>query len=551
MVRAEGRRLRLSTALGAAVWAAAAIAQEPTRPRFEPGAFEAHTRFLASDLLEGRGIGTRGGELAVAYIEAVFRAAGLTPGYAGSFRQPVAMTAYRGDPEARIVADVGHARVQLEVGKEIVAVNHSLPDAGVSSNLVFVGYGIHAPEQGWDDYAGADVRGRLLLAFVNEPGRADPTRFRGQALTIHGRWTEKLAVAARAGAAGVILIHTEEDAGYGWRVPATSMAGERFLLADEPLVVPFAGWIASPALDTLLHATGVRLEDLRAAAEQPGFAARPLPIRLTVQAVRSTRPVVGQNVVGVLPGGRRGVVVLTAHHDHLGIGPEVRGDRIYNGAVDNGTALAMLLTLAQGLAATPAATRPTLVFAAVDAEEEGLLGSTHYTRRPALPLDETLAAINFEMTNPWGRTRDVMAIGGELSELGALVARAAARRGLHVTPDSAPEQGFFFRSDQLALARTGVPSIWLDIGTDHEGRPAGWGEARRARYRVEGYHQPADEVGDDWDWRGMQQLAETTVDLLDEIGTAGHVAWLPGSGYARPGVPDTPAPTPAGSRPPT
>lgn len=546
MVR-SGHAAQLVLAVGMALWAAAAVGQEPARTRFEPAAFEAHTRFLASDLLEGRGIGTRGSELAVAYVESVLRAAGLFPAYGASFLQPVPMTAHTGDPAARLVAEAGRVRARLRPGEDFVAINYALPEAGVSSELLFVGYGISAPDRGWDDYAGTDVRGRLLLAFVNEPGRDDPRRFGGRALTIHGRWTEKLAVAARHGAAGMLLIHNELDAGYGWHIPTGSMQREKYSLVDDPSLVPCAGWIAEPAIGTLLHAAGLRLEDLREAAEQEGFRPRTLPIRVSLQARRSTRAVVGHNVVGVLPGGRPGTVVLSAHHDHLGIGSEVRGDRIYNGAVDNGTALAVLLTLAQGLAATPAATRPTLVFAAVDAEEEGLLGSTLYTRRPAVPLDDTLAAINFEMTNPWGRTRDLMAIGGELSELGALVARAATRHGLRVAPDPAPEQGFFFRSDQLAFARAGVPAIWLDGGVDYEGRPPGWGEARRVRYRVEGYHQPADEVGDDWDWRGLQQLAEITVDLIDEIATAGAVRWTPGSGYARADAPRAPAPLPAGT----
>ncbi len=539
---------RLVLALGA-VWMTQASGQELARPRFEPAAFEAHVRFLASDPLEGRGIGTRGGELAVAYIESVFRTAGLRPGFDGSFRQPVEMTAYRSDPAAQVVAEVGRVRARLRQGEDIAMISYALEDTRVFSELVFVGYGISAPEHEWDDYAGADVRGRLLLALVNEPGRDDPRRFGGRALTLHGRWNEKLAVAARHGAAGLLLIHTEADAGYGWQIPAGSMTREKFTRRDEtPL--PLAGWIAEPAARRLLLAAGLRLEELREAAERPGFAPRTVPIRLAVQARRSTRAVVGHNVVGILPGTRPGTVVLSAHHDHLGIGPAVGGDRIYNGAVDNGTALGLLLTLAQGLAAAPATSRPTLVFAAVDAEEEGLLGSTHYTRHPAVPLADTLAAINFEMTNPWGRTRDLMAIGGELSELGEMVARVAARHGLSLTPDPLPEQGFFFRSDQLAFARAGVPAIWLDGGLDHEGRPPGWGAARRERYRVEAYHRPGDEVGDDWDWCGLQQLAEITVELIDEIAAAGEVRWVAGSGYGRPTPPDTPAPAPAGNRPP-
>lgn len=542
------RAARTGVMLGTAWLATAVHGQEAVRARFEPAAFEAHARFLAADLLEGRGTGTRGGELAVAYIEAVFRAAGLAPGFAGSFRQPVPMTAHAADPEARLDAEVGRVRVRLRPGEDFVAVNYAAPETGVASELLFVGYGISAPEEGWDDYAGTDARGRLLLALANEPGRDDPARFGGPALTLHGRWTHKLAVAARHGAAGLLLAHTDRDAGYGWHIPAASMTREKLSLRDEPLLLPCAGWIAEPALEGLLRAGGLHLDDLRAAAEQPGFAARTLPIRVALQARRTTRAVVGHNVVGVLPGGRPGAVVLSAHHDHLGLGPAVGGDRIYNGAVDNGTALAVLLTLAQGLAQEPPGGRPTLVFAAVDAEEEGLLGSTYYTRHPAVPLADTLADITFEMANPWGRTRDVVAIGSELSELGALLARVAGRRGMRLTPDPAPEQGFFFRSDQFAFSRAGVPAVWLDGGLEYEGRAPGWGEARRARYRREGYHRPADEVGEDWDWRGLQQLAEIAADLVDEIAAAGTVRWAPVSGYRRPAV--LPARDRAGGRPP-
>jgi len=526
--------VRLGVVLGACLWTGAVTGQPVARPRFDPAAFEAHARFLSSDLLEGRGIATRGGQLAASYIEAVFRAAGLQPGFDGGFRQPLAMTAFRGDPEAHIGVEIGMLRQHLLLGEEIVAINYGLPDDRLTSDVFFVGYGIHAPTERWDDYEGVDVRGRLLLAFVNEPGRDDPTRFRGPALTIHGRWTTKLEEAARRGAAGMLLIHTEEDAGYGWQVTFNSLSREKFRLADDPWRLPFSGWIAEPALRRLLGAAGLQLEQLRAEAEKPGFRPRPLPIRMTVEARRSVRSVQGENVVGVLPGERPGVVVLSSHFDHLGIGPEVAGDNIYNGAVDNGSALAMLLALAQGLPAMPAAQRPTLVFAAVDAEEEGLLGSTYYTRHPARPLAGTLANINFEMTNPWGPTRDLLGIGAEHSELEAMLGRVAARRGLRVSADVAREQGFFFRSDQLAFAQAGVPALWLDGGTDYEGHAPEWGAQRRAAYRDATYHRPSDVVGADWDWRGLQQLAEVAVDLIGEITAAGTVHWLPGSEFASP-----------------
>ncbi|MCU0293439.1 MAG: M28 family peptidase [Thermoanaerobaculaceae bacterium] len=526
--------------LGISLWAGVAAGQEAARPRFGPATFEAHARFLSSDLLEGRGIASRGGQLAASYIEAVFRAAGLQPAFEGSFRQPVAMTAFHSDPEAQVGVEVGMLRVHLLLGEEVVGINFGLPDDRLASDLLFVGYGIHAPAEGWDDYKDVDVRGRLLLAFVNEPGRDDPSRFRGRALTIHGRWTTKLEQAARRGAAGMILIHTDADAGYGWNVPYNSMTREKFQLADEPWRLPFSGWIAEPALRRILSAGGLQLETLRTEAEKSAFRPHPLPTRMTVEARRSARTVQGENVVGVLPGGKPGTVVLSAHFDHLGIGPEVAGDTIYNGAVDNGSALAVFLSLAQGMSAVPAAQRPTLVFAAVDAEEEGFLGSTFYTRHPAVPLAQTLANINFEMTNPWGPTRDLLGIGAEHSELQAMLGRVAAHRGLAVSTDSAPEQGFFFRSDQLAFARAGVPALWLDGGTDYEGRPPQWGVQRRAAYRDTAYHRPSDVVGADWDWRGLQQIAEVTVDLIAEIARAGQVRWLPGSEFAPPPPPTQP-----------
>jgi hypothetical protein len=522
----------LGGVVGVVLGAGVGVGQEAARPRLEPATFEAHARFLSSDLLEGRGIASRGGQLAGSYIEAVYRAAGLQPAFDGSFRQPVAMTAFRSDPEAHIGVEVGNLRVHLLLGEEVVAINFGLPDDRLASDLLFVGYGIHAPAEGWDDYKDVDVRGRLLLAFVNEPGRDDPRRFRGRALTIHGRWITKLEQAARHGAAGMLLIHTEADAGYGWQVPFNSMTREKFQLADEPWRLPFSGWIAEPALRRILSAGGLQLETLRAEAEMPGFRPRPLPVRLTVEARRSARAVQGENIVGVLPGGKAGAVVLSAHYDHLGIGAEVAGDTVYNGAVDNGSALAVLLTLAQGMSAVPAAQRPTLVFAAVDAEEEGFLGSTYYTRHPAVPLATTLANINFEMTNVWGPTRDLLGIGAEHSELQAMLGRVAAHRGLAVSVDSAPEQGYFFRSDQLAFARAGVPALWLDGGTDYEGHTPEWGVQRRATYRDTAYHRPNDVVGADWDWRSLLQIAEVAVDLIAEIARAGTVRWLPGSEFA-------------------
>ncbi len=531
------RMARVCSVLGlVAAASATAAAQAPVPLTFPAAAFDGHLRFLASDLLEGRGIGSRGGRLAASYIEAVFRGAGLAPGYPGGFIQPVPMTAYAPDPRAALAyrtADAS-ADVVLAPGDDFIAVNFGLPGGRLSAAPLFVGYGIDAPREPWDDYEGAAVAGRLLIALVNEPGRDDPTRFRGRALTAHGRWRTKLEQAARRGAAGMLLVHTTDDAGYGWDVVRNSWSGEAFRLADDPLVLPLAGWLQERHARALLAAGGLDLDDLRRRSERPDFAPVEVPVEVSVTVARSTRSVEGANVVGVLPGRSPMAVLLSAHYDHFGIAREVDGDAIYNGAVDNGTALATLLALAQAHGRTPRESRPTLVFAAVDAEEEGMLGSLAYTRRPAVPLPDTLAAINFEMSNAWGRTRDVLAIGAEHSSLGELLGSVLARAGLGLVADPVPEQGYFFRSDQYAFAQAGVPAIWLDGGTDYEGRPPGWGDRVRRAYRESDYHRPSDEVKPEFDLAGLAQLAEVTSALIAEIAARGRVDWRPTSEFSSP-----------------
>ena len=524
----------LPAAVLAALVSATAVAQGSSPLTIPTAAFDAHLRFLADDLLEGRAIGSRGGRLAAAYIEAVFRGAGLEPGYPGGFREPFAMNAFAPDPRASVAWRLGGTDVVLAPGNDFVATNFGLPAGSLRARPLFVGYAIASPRDGWDDFKGAAVAGRVLIAFANEPGRDDPTRFRGRALTAHGRWRTKMELAARRGAAAILLVHTDADAGYDWEVVRNSWSGVAYRLADDPAVVPLGGWLREERARALLAAAGLDLDELRRRAERPDFAPIEVPLEVGVTAVRSVRPVAGANVVGVLPGRSPAAVLLSAHYDHFGIAREIDGDTIYNGAVDNGTALATLLALAQAYGRTPRDSRPTLVFAAVDAEEEGLLGSTAYARRPAVPLPQTLAAINFEMSNAWGRTRDVVAIGAQHSTLGELLGVVLARAGLRLAPEPVPEQGYFFRSDQYAFAQAGVPAIWLDGGSDYENRPAGWGDGVRRAYRDEDYHQPTDEVKPGFDLAGLAQLAEVTSALIAEIAARGRVDWLPASEFTSP-----------------
>lgn len=509
--------------VAAVTWAALAAACSPGRtvPAFEPATFEAHTRALAADSMEGRGVGAPGGLRAVAYIEGVFRRAGLEPGAPDGFRQAVPMEAFTPDPAATITISRGGARTRFVAGEDFAVVNVGESRGRLRGEPLFVGYAIDAPEERWDDWKDVDVSGRILVAFVNEPGRDDSTRFKGRNLTLHGRWRTKLEDAARRGAAGMLLIHTDADAGYAWSVARTAATKPAVVLADDPGRPALAGWFREGPARELLRMAGFDLDSLRVQAEQASFRPVPLPVTVEIASRLERRPVTGTNVVGLLPGADSAAVVLMAHHDHLGIGRVVDGDSIYNGAMDNGTAVATLLALAEAYARTPRASHPTLVFLSVDAEEDGLLGSHYHSLHPAVPTARTLAVVNFEMSNPWGRTRDVLVIGAPFAGFAA----ALAPSGLRVTADPVPEQGYLFRSDQLAWLQAGVPAAWLDGGFDYVGRPAGWGDAKRADYRAQVYHTPFDDVKADWDYAGLVQLADITVELIREIGAGRAAAW--------------------------
>jgi Zn-dependent M28 family amino/carboxypeptidase len=492
-------------------------------------AVEAHLRFLADDLLEGRGIGTRGGRLATAYVEAVFRGAGLKPAFGTSFVQAVPLIACAIDPAASLRATHGPTSRTFGFGDEFVVTNFSLATGSWKGRPLFMGYGITAPEWSWDDYHGTDVRGRLLVALANEPGRDDPTLFQGPALTAYGRWISKMEEAARRGAVGLLLVHTDRDAGYTWDVVRSHKVGEAFHLADEPVLLPLQGWLSEGTARELLRLAGLDLDDLRARAESRSFKPVEVGAEIELHSRHATRQVEGRNVVAILPGAdptlSARTIVLSAHHDHLGIVEEGATRSIFNGAVDNGSAMAVLLALAQTYGARPQPPRATLVFASVDGEEEGFLGSRYLAAHPPFSLGQTLADITFEMSNVWGPTRDFVALGAEQSSLEDLLKGVLARRGLSISPDPAPDQGFFFRSDQYSFARAGVPAIWLDGGTDYVGHEPGWGATVRADYRQHDYHRPTDTVRPDWDLRGLVQLAEVASELVSAIEDAGHVDW--------------------------
>jgi Zn-dependent M28 family amino/carboxypeptidase len=456
-----------------------------------------HLQYLADDALEGRAPGTRGGEIAAKFIAAQYARLGLVPaGDDSTYFHRVPIITLDPSPQAAIVA--GNDEWPLEYKQHYVM--WSMHDDSVVStggDLVFAGYGIVAPEYGWNDYEGADVKGKVVVVLVNTPGIRDSTLFRGRYMTYYGRWTYKLEEAERQGAAGVLLVHTPESATYGWATVIGSWTGPQTRVARKsgPLVV--AGWLSETASDRLLQPQG-GLAKLAADASTKGFRAVPLAARLgaTVRSTieRSETP----NVVGIRPGrGPRAseAVMIGAHYDHLGYGPPVNGDSLYNGAEDNASGTAALLAAAEAFERSGVTTARSILFIAFAAEESGLLGATAYAARPSIPLAKIAAVLNMDVMNLYGRTRDIAALGTDQSSLGRIFTAAAAAENLRVTTnEDALIRGSFFRSDHFPLARVGVPALSLESGSDFVGKPKGWGEEQSKEYTDSRYHQPSDEL---------------------------------------------------------
>ncbi len=484
-------------------------------PPVSAAAMEAHLRFLSDDLLEGRAPGTRGGELAARYIAAQFRALGLEgAGPGGGYFQPVRLVGMV--PQATLAWGTQADARALRFGDDFVAWAER-PDSQMvaDGDVVFVGYGVSAPEWQWDDYQGEDLRGKVLLMLVNDPGLQDSTVFNGTALTYYGRWTYKLEEAARRGAVGALLVHTTESATYPWTVVRGSWTVEQFQLdRPGPQQLAFAGWVTEEAAARALRAAGHDLGALTRGAARRGFRPVRTGIRAAVTVSSRVRRVAAENVVARLPGSDAGlareVVVFTSHYDHKGIGVAVAGDSIYNGAEDNASGVAAMLSAAQTLAAAMSRPRRTLLFVATTAEESGLLGSAAYVADPLVPLGLTAAVLNIDVTNVHGRTRDIWALGVDRSTLGPDFAAAARAESLVVSgvPDT---RGSFFRSDHFPFARAGVPALSLQRGLDFVGRAPQWGREQDAIWNSQRYHQPSDQYAETFDFGGMVQQVRVVV----------------------------------------
>jgi Zn-dependent M28 family amino/carboxypeptidase len=488
-------------------------------------ALRAHIKFLSDDRLEGRGTGAKGGETAALYVAEEFEALGLKgAGAKGSFWQPVSLVGVKADPKTELRINGQSKAEAFKFADDFVAFTGAqTAHVSVNTELVFVGYGIDAPEQKWNDYKGPgeDYRGKILVMLVNDPPAttAEPDLFGGRRLTYYGRWTYKFEEAARRGAVGALLLHTNESAGYPWSVVRTSNGSWRFDIArtaeDKTPFLQIRSWMTDDAARRMMELAGQNLDDLRKQAASRDF--RPVKLNLTASLDLNSelKRVEAPNVAAILPGRdpklRDEYVVYSAHWDHFGIGaPDKNGDTIYNGALDNATGVASVLEIARVMASLPAAERPrrSILFLITTAEEQGLLGSEWYSRHPLVPVNKTAADINLDSMNILGPTHDFVPLGAERSSLKAVVEAIARERGLRISPDPRPEQGSFYRSDHFPFAKVGVPSISLKEGDDYVGRPKGWGAQRFKEYNDAHYHQPSDEFHDDWDFRGMIQEAD-------------------------------------------
>jgi len=498
----------------------------------------AHLATLSSDAFEGRGTGQRGGELTVVYLENQALAAGLQPANGSSYRQSVKIAGVKAQPQDSSVAvTAGGKALPLAFAKDWVwAPGDAKPVHALDAELVFVGYGIQAPEEGgWDDYKGADVKGKLLVMLVNDPAptAAEPNRFNGRGLTYYGRWTYKFEEAARRGAAGVLLIHTDASASYGWSVVQNSWTAERFQLADADLGTGMQGWMTEAAARSLFAAAGQDLDKLRAAAEDKSFKPVVLNARVQGESKAAVRTLEQFNVAGIVPGTdpklKDEVVIYSAHWDHLGKQGD-SGDTIFNGAVDNASGSAGLLAMAQQAVLHPA--KRSQMFLWVAAEEQGLLGSAAYAARPLWPLNKTAAALNLDSLNFVAAATDIGVQGSERSDLGAMAATTAKAMRLSVAPARPDLGGGYFRSDHFSFAKAGVPAFSIEGGhtwvKDKEAN-----DAKRKAYGPR-YHQVGDEYDPNWDLSGMVQQAQFALNLGRMIADAPKMpGWKAGDQFGK------------------
>ncbi len=473
-----------------------------------------HVRFLSHDLLEGRGTGQRGGDIAAEYMATQFAEYGLKPaGDNGSYLQKVPLVGITTLPQTQFVILPKHGpSLDLKPLDEYVAYDQTQQSqSNVDAEIVYVGYGVEAPEYNWDDYKGVDVQGKVLLMLVNEPPSDDPKFFKGKALTYYGRWTYKYEEAARKGAVGVILIHKEDMASYPWEVVRNSNSGEKSYLKLEGPALNVASWVQLDVAKELVAASGMNLDKMMADARSREFHPVDLGAKLRAHMVSKVRNFESNNVVAMLPGSNRNLkdqaVMFTAHYDHLGIRPDMPGDNIYNGAADNATGCGILLELARAFSVAKDRPGRSIIFASVTAEEQGLLGSEYLGKHPPIPVGKITLDLNYDDVQPIGAPEEVEVTGAERTTFFPWVQATAKEFRLAIRPDSRPEAGHYYRSDHFSLARVGIPSFSINEGIKFKGHDEAWGMAQNQEYTKKHYHQPSDEYHPEMNFVGDAAMA--------------------------------------------
>jgi len=507
-----------------------ALRLQPALEAITPDGLLAHIKVLASDEFEGRAPGTKGEELSVKYISDQFKKIGLKPGNPdGTYTQEVPLAGIKGEP--RMSFTIGDKTIDLKYPDDFVASSARLqPEIKVEkSDVVFVGYGVVAPEYGWDDYKGVDVRGKTLLMLIGDPVIPDPKdpskldnkMFKGKAMTYYGRWTYKYEIAAQKGAAAAIIIHETEPAAYPWQVVKSSWGKENFEL-DNPNknvdAVSARSWITLDVAKKLVADCGQDFDALKKSAITKDFRPVALNAKANIQIKQQLRAFKSHNVIGKLDGDdpklREEYVIYTAHWDHLGRHPELQGDQIFNGAIDNASGVASVIQIGAAFVKLNPPPKRSVLFMATTAEEAGLLGAKFYAEHPLYPLEKTLADINIDGVNPWGKTHDLEDLTNGNSALDDLLGQAAAREERVMKPNSEPEKGGFYRVDSFEFAKAGVPVLHAARGIEIIGKPPDYGRQKRDEFVAKHYHQPSDEVDSTWDFSGAVQ----DIQLLFEVG---------------------------------
>ena len=501
-----------------------------------------HVKFLAHDLLEGRGTGQRGGDIAAEYIATQFALYGLKPsGDNGTYMQKVPMQGIVTLPDSTysLVPSKG-AEINLRAKEDIVAMDETGDTSStVDAPIVWMGYGIDAPEFNWNDYKDADVKGKVLLMLVNEPASDDPKFFGGKALTYYGRWTYKFEEAARKGALGVLLIHKTDMASYGWDVVRNSWSGERSYLRDDPAPkLKIASWIQLDIARQLMQDCGLDLDAQMAAASKPGFRAQPLAAKFKAHILSKVRPFDVNNVVAILPGSDPKLkdqgVMYSAHYDHLGIVAGMPGDNIYNGAQDNATGVGILLEIARVFSETKTPPKRAMYFASVTAEEQGLRGSEYYGKHPPLPAKQLSLDLNFDDVPPLGVPLELTVSGAERTTFYPTVESTAKAFALTIVPDPNPGAGHYYRSDHFSLARVGVPAFSLGPGVLYQGHDKQWGLQKMKDFVTNDYHHPSDEYHPEMDFASDGVMARFGVALgWQAANQTAEVGWQKGDEFEK------------------